>query len=118
MTVKRSLRLKHRAPAQIDANPLEHSQLCPLCGRELLNDASVDEHHLVPKSKGGREKFRVHKLCHKMIHATLTESQLSRDYARWDLLQAQPDIATFISWVAGKPPELMLKIRRGGSRRR
>ena len=76
----------------------------------------MDEHHLVPKSKGGRIKYRMHKLCHKMIHATLTETQLARHYDRWDLLQAQPELAKFIVWVADKPPEFMVKIRRNAQK--
>ena len=116
MTVKRNLRAKYWANPDTPstAATVEH---CPLCGRVMVAGASVDEHHLTPKSKGGRDKFRIHKLCHKMIHATLTESQLARDYSRWDLLQVQPDIASFIAWVADKPPEFSVTIRRNANKR-
>ena len=41
--------------------PIE-PELCPLCGRMLEPGASVDEHHLVPKSKGGKVKSLIHHL--------------------------------------------------------
>jgi hypothetical protein len=89
--------------------PLGHgaAQLsnCPLCGRALVAGRSVDEHHLLPKSQGGREKFLMHRICHRKIHATFTEKELARSYSTWDSLQAHEDIATFIVWVTKKPPE-------------
>jgi hypothetical protein len=72
----------------------------------------MDEHHLIPKSKGGREKFLVHKLCHKTIHTTLTETQLARTYNTWEALRAQPEIARFIAWIKNKPTALMVRTRR------
>ena len=50
--------------------PLEPER-CPLCGRVLEPGASVDEHHLVPKSKGGKVKSLIHRICHRKIHEKL-----------------------------------------------
>jgi len=46
---------------------------CPLCGRALIPGPSTDEHHLTPRSLGGKEKFLVHKICHQKIHRTIAE---------------------------------------------
>lgn len=78
---------------------------CPLCGRELVPGPSADEHHLVPKSQRGREKFLVHRICHTKIHATLTERQLATQFYTWETLRAHPEIAAFIAWVQKKPPQ-------------
>ena len=73
---------------------------CPLCGRPMLPGASADEHHLVPVSQGGREKTRVHRICHRKIHATFSEKELAREFHSWGALRAHPEIAAFVSWVA------------------
>jgi hypothetical protein len=85
----------------------EEPASCPLCGRTLVPGPSVDEHHLVPKSKRGRDKFLVHRVCHTKIHATLTEHQLATEYHTWEALRAQPEIAAFIAWVRKKPPQFV-----------
>ena len=94
---------KNPAPAPTAAPP----QDCPLCGRRLVPGPSVDEHHLVPKSQRGRDKFLVHRVCHTKIHATLTEKHLAADYCTWEALRAHPQIASFIVWVQKKSAEFM-----------
>lgn len=78
---------------------------CPLCGRQMLAGPSVEEHHLVPKSQGGRVTVPLHRVCHRKIHAELTERELAGPYATLEALRGHPAIADFIRWVAGKPPE-------------
>lgn len=66
---------------------------------------SIDEHHLVPKSHGGRAAQLVHRVCHRKIHSTFTESQLAGEYATWEALRAHPEIASFVRWLRNKPAE-------------
>lgn len=47
----------------------------------------------------------MHRVCHKKIHAVLTEKELARDFATPDALHGHPEIASFIRWVQRKPPE-------------
>lgn len=82
-------------------------QDCPLCGRPMIPGGSIDEHHLKPRSQGGREKFLVHKICHDKIHRTLKEREIARHYASWEALKAHPEIAKFIEWAKKRPPEFM-----------
>ena len=77
--------------------------LCPLCGRPLGTE-NIDRHHLVPRTFKGKERFPVHKICHRKIHATFSERELLRTYHTWAALQGNPDIGAFIAWVAHKPP--------------
>jgi hypothetical protein len=100
MVGKRSLR--GTAPLSAQPNTLPP---CPLCGRELIAGKSVDEHHLLPKSQGGRETQTIHRICHRKIHATFSEKELARNYTTWEALQAHEDIAAFIAWVQKKAPE-------------
>lgn len=92
-------------------------QHCPLCNRPLEAGPSVDEHHLVPRSQGGKAKHLVHRICHRKIHATFTERELAQLYNSWDALKAHPEIATFLRWVANKPAAFYDNSRRPLRRR-
>jgi 5-methylcytosine-specific restriction endonuclease McrA len=100
MVAKRALR-----SGEFLGHPAQPLGNCPLCARPLVAGPSVDEHHLLPKSQGGRETFTVHRICHRKIHATLGEKELARSFASWPALQAHPEIASFITWVQKKAPE-------------
>lgn len=91
---------------------------CPLCGRVMIPGPTVDEHHLIPKSKGGKDKFLCHKVCHRKIHASLTEKELARSYHTWEALRAHPDIQNFIKWVAKKPPDFYDRTISSNSKRK
>lgn len=76
---------------------------CPLCGRPL-GETNVNEHHLVPRSRKGKIKERIHKICHNKIHATFTEKELERGYYTWESLREHEEIRKFIAWVNKKHP--------------
>ena len=78
---------------------------CPICDRPLVPGPSVDRHHLLPKSLGGRETLYVHRICHRKIHATFTERELEKHYNTPAALLANPDIVAFVTWVRRKDPE-------------
>lgn len=46
----------------------------------------------------------LHRICHRQIHALLSETELARDYHSIVALQAHPGMAAFLSWIASKPP--------------
>jgi hypothetical protein len=83
---------------------------CFLCGRPL--GRRVERHHPVPKSRGGRETAPVHPICHRAIHAALTNKELERGFASADALRAHPEIARFLAWVANKDPDFHAPTRR------
>ncbi|CAM8658341.1 HNH nuclease [Comamonadaceae bacterium] len=84
---------------------------CPLCERQIP-PSQRDAHHLVPKSKGGRETEYLHRICHRQIHALLTESELARQFNSVEALLAHPDIAMFVAWVKTKPDDFMERTRK------
>ncbi len=79
---------------------------CPLCGRPIPPGAPQSRHHLVPKLKGGKdgETVLLHHICHKEIHAMLTEAELARDHATMEALRGHPRLARFLRWVSRRPP--------------
>lgn len=113
MVIKRAMRANTKAARllgqQLGPPPpsADAPEPCPLCGRPLIAGPSVDEHHLVPRSQGGKEKFLVHKICHQKIHQVFTEKELARHFSSWALLQSHEEIAVFIQWVKKRPPEFL-----------
>ena len=89
---------------------------CPLCGRPMVAGPSVDRHHLVPKSEGGREAALMHRVCHRKIHSVLDERALATSHADLDALRAHPDIAAFIRWVRRKPATFYKRTERARRR--
>lgn len=73
----------------------------------MVAGPSVDEHHWVPKSEGGRATAWLHRICHRTLHARFTEQQLARDYSTPEAIRADPDMAKFIKWVRKRPAEYM-----------
>ena len=71
--------------------------VCALRGRPIPADVPQSHHHLVPKLKGGKcgDTVLLHQVCHKEIHATLTETALARDYNTPEALRAHPHLAKF-----------------------
>ena len=53
----------------------------------------------------------VHPICHRIIHATLSNKELERGYASAEALRAHPEIAKFLSWVSGKHPDFHVPTR-------
>jgi len=84
---------------------------CALCARPL--GTRIEWHHLVPKSEGGRDTAPVHPICHRTIHATLTNAELARDFADPDALRVHPGIARYLRWIADKPADFHAPVRRG-----
>jgi hypothetical protein len=67
-------------------------------------------HHLVPRSKGGRVTVLMHHLCHKEIHAALSEAELARTYNTPEALRAHPRLARFAAWVARRPAGFVSRV--------
>jgi predicted nucleotidyltransferase component of viral defense system len=76
-------------------------ECCPLCDREL--GQYWDEHHLIPKSKRGKEKHKVHVICHRKVHSLFSENELRDYYNTWAALKSNPDMQKFIAWVRKRP---------------
>jgi len=95
----------------------EDDPICPLCGRAIPPGVPQSRHHLVPRLKGGTagETVLLHHICHKEIHASLTEAELARAYSTVEALRVHPRLAKFIRWVAKRPPEFISRSK--GNRR-
>ncbi|WP_293573854.1 HNH endonuclease [Phaeobacter sp.] len=99
--------------------PTPEDPICPLCDRPIPPDVDQSLHHLIPKLKGGKGRPTVllHHICHKEIHATLTEAELARSFNTVTALREHPRLAKFLAWVKKRPPAFRSKVP-GGRRKR
>lgn len=88
----------------------DEAERCWLCGRPL--GRRIEWHHPQPKSRGGRRVVPVHPICHRTIHASFTNAELDRMTADGIPLSQHPDIARFLGWIAGKPPDFHAPTRK------
>ena len=87
----------------------EPAATCWLCERPL--GERIQWHHPVPKSKKGRVTVPVHPICHRTIHKLFRNAELARVGADREALLANADLARFLDWLAGKPPDFDAPVR-------
>jgi len=92
---------------------------CPLCSRDVPEDR-LSDHHLIPKSRGGKETLAICADCHRQVHALFTNKQLASELNTVDAIMADERFARFARWIAKRPPERrMRKAKRAkGTRKR
>ncbi|MBE1285268.1 MAG: HNH endonuclease [Rhodobacteraceae bacterium] len=90
----------------------DNDPICPLCQRPIPPGVPQSLHHLIPKLKGGKggETVLLHDICHREIHATLTEAELAHDFSTIEALQSHPRLAKFITWVRKRPPAFRSRV--------
>lgn len=82
---------------------------CELCKRDV---PSLSEHHLVPKSRGGKETVSICKDCHRQIHALFENKSLEQQLNTVELLLADENFAKYIKWIENKPYGVARKAKR------
>lgn len=90
--------------------------VCPLCERPIPK-SQEDEHHLVPKVKGGKVTKTLHRICHRQIHALFTESELANKYSSVEELLQVPAIQDFVKWVKTKPNDFLERVKQSRQKR-
>ena len=70
--------------------------ICPMCERKIPH-SQRDAHHLIPKSKAGRQTEDLHRICHRQKDALFTETELTRQFNSLNALLAHPYILLFVA---------------------
>jgi hypothetical protein len=102
-------RVRRKQLAAVPA-PASPPTVCALCRRVL--GRKIEWHHVVPRSHGGIETAPLHPICHRAVHATLSNAEIARLFPTLDRLREQEQIARFLSWIADKPPDFHAPTRR------
>ncbi|MEM9701473.1 MAG: HNH endonuclease [Planctomycetota bacterium] len=83
---------------------------CALCDHEFER-RQLTKHHLVPKSRGGRETVLLCKPCHSTVHKTFTEKELERDYATVEALRDAKELQVWLTWIRKRKPGRRIRVR-------
>ena len=96
----------------------DNVQTCVICERELGSENLISRHHLIPKSKGGKntETILIHNICHQKIHSLFTEKELKAEYHTVAKLKASEEMVKFIKWVSKKGPDFYQRNKRANRR--
>ena len=90
--------------------------VCPLC-LHGYDRREVTKHHLVPKSRGGRETVLLCRACHRQLHATFTEKELERQYPTVESLAGAEDLQPYLNWVRRRKPTKRVAVKTAKRRR-
>ena len=71
---------------------------CPICERETPEEY-LEKHHIIPKSKGGKETIIVCVDCGDMIHKLIPLNDLKKTYNTVPALKSHPSIIKWVKWV-------------------
>ena len=94
----------------------EEPQVCELCERQSVR---FTEHHLVPRSRGGKfgPKARLCPTCHRQLHAMFSEKTLANELNSVERLRADPEFAGYLKWASRQKGQASFRVRRANSRR-
>lgn len=81
--------------------------ICPICKRKVP-DEYQEKHHLVPKSKKGKETIIVCWACGDMIHQLFDNWQLTNVYNSLEMILMNEKIQDWIKWIHKKPIETQI----------
>ena len=94
----------------------QSQERCALCSR-VVPQSQRDEHHMVPKLKGGTETKVMHRICHRQIHAIFSEAELSKRYNTIEALLEHEEIRKFVAWVSKKPDDFIERVKKRSAQR-
>ena len=93
--------------------------VCPIC-QHAYPASELTKHHLVPRSRRGKETVLVCRHCHRQIHSLFSEKELERNFGTLEKLLAADDMQPWITWIRRRQPTGRVRARsshRKGRRR-
>lgn len=88
---------------------------CPLCNR---TGATMSEHHLIPKSRGGTYTELICSDCHSAIHARYSNKELEEGFYTLELIKADKDLQKAFKFVSKQNTYRRFRNRRSNRRKR
>ena len=84
---------------------------CSVCKR-VTPDQYLEEHHLRPKCKKGKDTICVCIDCGNQVHKLFTIPELFHIFNTLEALLSNPDIKKWINWVKNKPFGVCMKTKK------
>lgn len=89
---------------------------CPICLHDYQR-TELTRHHLVPKSRKGRDTVLICVPCHKQIHAIFAEKELERRFNSIEALVAADEFRSWVRWIRKRKPTARIRAKRSSRRR-
>lgn len=78
--------------------------MCPICERHIP-DYLMTKHHLIPRSKGGKDIEFICLACHNQIHLLFSNRELESNLNNVQKIQNHTKMKSFIQWIRKRPAE-------------
>jgi 5-methylcytosine-specific restriction endonuclease McrA len=88
---------------------MEKENQCVYCERE---SDSVEQHHFIPRSQGGKETVSTCPSCEDFIHSTWSNSQLAEILNSVELIKQTQEYQRFKKWLDKQPNVTYYKTKR------
>jgi len=90
---------------------------CPICDRKTP-ECFVERHHLIPKSKKGKETVNVCVSCGDMLHKVFSIKEMEKEYNTIEKIKEREEIKKWVSWIQKKPNDfsVCMKNKKGRNR--
>ena len=75
---------------------------CPLCERLVPSERYLEKHHLVPRSKGGKETEKLCVDCANQVHELFTNNELRDTYNTIEALKRDERVWRWVRWIRKK----------------
>lgn len=87
---------------------------CPLCERPNYHPT---DHHLTPKSRGGKVTKTLCRDCHRAIHVTFSNKELEKTYNTVDALMGHEGFAKMVKFIAKQDGRVKMTLNQNQRRR-
>ena len=88
---------------------MDEVEKCELCGMQV----ATRKHHLVPRSKGGKETADCCFTCENFLHKSFTNNELRDTYNSVEVILADERFQKFLKWRRKQPAETAFKSESG-----
>jgi hypothetical protein len=89
--------------------------ICPICQRPNYYPS---DHHMVPRSRGGKETTTICRDCHKAVHAMFTNKELEETYNSPEILLSHSEFAKMVKFIARQDPAGKITTKKNKNRLR
>jgi hypothetical protein len=86
---------------------------CVFCNRENILTRG---HHIIPKSRGGKEIVRTCESCEDFIHSRWSHNELRDTYNNVQTILNSEDFSKFLKWLLKQKPGIKYKSKKHSDR--